>query len=55
MMEKTINNGAFLVKGDVLSGRYFAYFKTIKPGVVVVKEFRDFEEYSSETISEEDI
>lgn len=55
MVEKTTNNGAFLVKGDVLSGKYFAYFKTLEPGVVLVKEFRDFEEYSSETISEEDI
>lgn len=55
MKEITTNNGAFLVKGDVLSGKYFAYFRTNEPGVVIVKEFRDFVEYSSEPISEEDI
>lgn len=48
------NNVAFLVKGDVLSGKYTAYFTT-EDGKIKVVEFRDFVEYSSKIINKEDM
>lgn len=48
-----INKEAFLVRGDVMSGNYTAYFRTNKSGTVIAREYRDFEIYIETEIEEE--
>lgn len=50
-----VNKEAFKIEGNVLSGKYIAYFKTDDESKVLKREYRDFDIYNEEIVSADSI